>query len=56
MTKSPNENDRFSHNSSAVEESQVKRSSVDNKSAKTLDCDDSKGYSLEEGTVPELAR
>src|SRR5713226_7990854 len=40
------------NNSSAVEESHVDRPSIENESSKTLRCDDPKGYSVEEGTVP----
>jgi hypothetical protein len=52
-TKSQNEKPPVSaNNPSAVGQSQVERPSVDNKSSKTLDCDDPKGYSVEEGTEP----
>lgn len=52
-TKSHNEKPPVSaNNSSAVRESHVDRPSVDNKSSKTLNCDDPKGYSVEEGTEP----
>ena len=53
MTKSSNEKPPVSvNNSSAVEESHVDRPSIENESSKTLRCDDPKGYSVEEGTVP----
>ena len=39
-------------NSSAVRESHNDRPGVDNESSKTLNCNDPKGYSVEEGTEP----
>ena len=53
MSKSSNEKLPISaNNSSAVGESHVDRPSIDDEGSKTLDCDDPKGYTLEEGTVP----
>jgi hypothetical protein len=53
MTKSSNEKRPISaNNSSAVGESHVDRSSIHDGGSKTLDCDDPKGYSVEEGAVP----
>ena len=50
-TESHNEKPAVSaNNSSAVGRSHVERPSVDNKSSKTLRCDDPNGYSVEEGT------
>ena len=54
MTKSTNEKPSISaNNSSAAGESQVNRSSINDAGAKPLDCEDPKGYSLEEGTIPD---
>lgn len=51
--ESHNERPRVSAtNSSAVGESHVERPGIDNKSSKTLNCDDPKGYSVEEGIEP----
>ena len=53
MTKSSNEQPSVSaDNSSAVRESHVDRLNIDDQDSKTLDCDDPKGYSVEEGTEP----
>ena len=53
MRKSSNEKSPISANNSlAVGESDVDRPSIDEEGSKTLDCDDPKGYSVEEGTVP----
>lgn len=50
--ESPNEKPPVSaNNSSAVLESHIERPSIDNKSS-NLNCDDPKGYSVEEGTEP----
>ncbi len=51
-TKSTNEKPPISANNSSAVESHVDRPSIDDEGSKTLDCDDPKGYSLEEGTVP----
>ncbi len=53
MTKSNNEKPPISaNNSSAVEESHADRLNIDDQDSKTLDCDDPKGYRVEEGTEP----
>jgi len=39
-------------NSSAVKESHLDRPKIDDDRSKTLDCDDPKGYDVEEGTEP----
>ena len=52
-TKSSNERSVSSaNNSSAAVESDVDKRSVDDEGSKTWDCDDPKGYSVEEGTEP----
>ena len=54
MTKFNNENPSITaNNSSAVGESHVDRPSIDDEGSKTLDCDDPKGYTVEEGTIPD---
>lgn len=52
-TQTPNEKLPVSSPSpSAVQEPQIDRARIENEGSKTLDCDDLKSYSLEEGTVP----
>lgn len=54
ITKSNNEKPPISAtNSSAVGESHVNRSGIDDEGSKTLDCDDPKAYTVEEGTIPD---
>ena len=53
-TKSNNEKPPVLGNtSSAAGESHIDRLGIDDKGSKTLDCDDAKAYSLEEGTIPD---
>jgi hypothetical protein len=52
-TASHNEKPAVSGNkSSTVEDSHVDGQSIENESSKTMNCDDPKGYSVEEGTKP----
>lgn len=54
MTKPINEKPPISaNNSSAAEASHANKSSIPDEGSKPLDCDDPKGYSLEEGTIPD---
>ena len=48
ITRSTNEIPRVSANNSPAD-----RSSIDNEGSKPLDCADPRGYSLEEGTIPD---